>query len=89
MPLESEESMAERTKLRRQIFDEIANKKKNTDPQSFRKYFEYSSPSDMCKNLSDTKSTEENKAQVNATEDRLANLKEEFKSKPTSNTKKN
>ena len=36
------------------------------DAELFRKYFEYSSPSDMYNNLNKTISSEENKAQVNA-----------------------
>ena len=41
---ESEESIAERTKLRRQRFNEIAKKEKMIDTKLFREYFEYSSP---------------------------------------------
>ena len=39
---------------KRQKFDEIANKEKKINPKSFKKYFDYSSPSDMYKNLSET-----------------------------------
>ena len=41
---ESDESIAERTKLTRQRFNEIAKKEKMIDPKLFREYFEYSSP---------------------------------------------
>ena len=41
---ELEESIAERTKLRRQRFNEIAKKEKMIDPKLFREYFKYSSP---------------------------------------------
>ena len=85
---ESEENIAERTKLRRQRYDEIANKEKMIDPESFREYFEYLSPSDMYKNLNKTIGSEENKAQVNAIKDKLANLMEAVKSSPTSDAKK-
>ena len=34
------------------------------DPELFREYFEYSSPSDMYKNLNKAIGSEENKAQV-------------------------
>ena len=61
----SEESIAERTKLRRQGFNEIAEREKMIDPKLFRECFGYSSPSVMYKNLNKTISTEENKAQVN------------------------
>ena len=54
----------------------------------FREYFEYSSPSDMYKNLNKTIGSEENKAQVNAIKDKLAKLIKEFKSSPTSDAKK-
>ena len=53
-----------------------------------REYLEYSSPSDMYKSLNNTIGSEENEAQANAIKDKLANLMEVFKSRPTSNTKK-
>ena len=87
MPSESEESIAERTKLRRQRSDEIANKEKMIDPESFRKYFEYLSPSGMYKNLNKTINSEENKAEVDAIKDDSANLMETFKSSPKSDSK--
>ena len=59
------------------------------DHKSFREYFEYLSPSDMCKNLNKTIGSEENDAQVNAIKDKLANLMEVLKSRPTSYTKIN
>ena len=89
VPSESEESIAERTKLRRrQSSDEIVNKERMIDPESFRKYFEYSSPSDMYNNLNKAIGSEENKTQVNAIKDKLAKLIKEFKSSPTSDAKK-
>ena len=88
VPSESEESIAERAKLRRQRSDEIANKEKMIDPKLFREYFGYLSPSDMYKNLNKTIDSEENEAQVNAIKNKLANLTEVFKSRPTSDTKK-
>ena len=54
----------------------------------FKKYFEYSSPSDMYNNLNKTIGSEENKAQINAIKDKLAKLIKEFKSSPTSDAKK-
>ena len=88
-PLESEESIAERTKLRRQRSDEIAEKEKMIDPESFREYFEYLSPSDMYNNLNKTIGSEENKAEVNVIKYKLANLMEAVKRCPTSDEKKN
>ena len=87
-PSESEESIAERTKLRIQRSDEIAKKGRMIDPKSFREYFEYLSPSDMYKNLNKTIGSEENKTQVNAIKNRLANLMEAVKRSPTSYAKK-
>ena len=59
------------------------------DLELFREYFEYSSPSDMCNNLNKAIGPEENKAQVNAIRDKLANKMEAVKRSPTSNVKKN
>ena len=84
---ESNESIAERTKLRRQRSDEIAEKEKMIDPESIIKYFEYSSPSVMYKNLNKTIGSKENKAQVNAIKYRLAKLVKEFESSPISGAK--
>ena len=53
----------------------------------FRKYFEYSSPIDMYNNLNKIIGSEENKAQVNAIKDKLAELIKEFKSCHTSDAK--
>ena len=87
-PSESEESIAERTKLRRQRSDKIAEKENMIDPELLKEYFEYLSPSDMYKNLNKTIGSEENKAQVNAIKDKLANLMEAVKRSPTSDAKK-
>ena len=80
----SEESIAERTKLRRQRFDEIAEKGKMISSKLFEKYFGYWNPSDMYEALNETTGLKENKAQVNMIENRLANLMEVLKSSPTS-----
>ena len=84
---ESEQNIAERTRLRKQRSDEIAEKEKMVDPESFREYFEYSSPSVMYKNLNKTIGSKENKAQVNAIKYRLAKLVKEFESSPISGAK--
>ena len=73
-PSESEESVAERTKLRRQRSDKIAKKEKMISSKSSEKYFAYSIPSDMYKNLNKTRTLEENKARVNEIENRLTTL---------------
>ena len=85
VPSESEESIAERTKLRRQRSDEIANKEKMIDSESFREYFGYLSPSGMYKNLN---KTIKNKALVNAIKVKLANLMEAVKSSPAGDANK-
>ena len=48
----------------------------------FEKYFGYSNPSDMYKTLNETTNLEENKAEVNAIENRLTNLMEYWKVVP-------
>ena len=73
----------QRTKLRKQRFDEIAKKERMINPKMFREYL------DMYKDLNKTTGLEENKAQVNTIKNRLANLMEAFKSSPTSDAKKN
>ena len=85
---ETEESIAERIKLRIQRSGEIAKKEEMIDPELFREYFEYSSPSDMYKNLNKAIGSEENKAQVTMIKDRLAKLIKESKSSATSDAKK-
>ena len=62
--------MAERRKLRRQRSDETSIKDKMIDPEQFREYFEYLSPSDMYNKLNKTIGLEENKAQVNVKQKR-------------------
>ena len=51
-------------KLKKQRSNGVANKEKMIGSESFRQYFEYLSPSDIYKNLSETIDSEENKAQV-------------------------
>ena len=86
--LETEESIAERTKLRRQRSDEITKKEKKISSKLFGRYFGYSSPSDMYKALNETKHSEENKAEVNTIENKLVNLIVALKSSPPSDVKK-
>ena len=66
----------------------MTEKETMIDPESFREYFEYLSPSDMYKNLNKTIGSEENKAQVNAIKDKLANLMEAVKSSPAGDANK-
>ena len=76
---ETEESIAERTKLKRQRVAEIVNENHTISLELFRKYFGYSNPSNMCKLLNDTKNTERNKAQVDLIKGNLTNLKRNIK----------
>ena len=58
------------------------------DHKLFKEYFNYSSPSDMYKNLNKTTNTENNKVRVNMTKNNLTSLIEKFKSNSTSDPKK-
>ena len=59
------------------------------DHKLFKEYFNYSSPSDMYKNLNKTTNTENNKVRANMTKNNLTSLIEKFKSNSTSDPKKN
>ena len=63
--IEYEESVAERTKLRRQELEIIKEKEKNKNNDLFKKYFKYQSPSNMYNSLSDIKNTEKHNTLVN------------------------
>ena len=54
----------------------------------FKEYFEYSSPSNMYKNLNTTTDIEENKTKVNKIKDYLSDWMMKFKHNPTNNAKK-
>ena len=83
-----EESIADRTILRKQILKEIARKEKMIDNNLFKEHFEHSSPSNMYKNLNTTTDIEENKTKVNKIKNNLADLTMKFKNNPTNNAKK-
>ena len=85
--LEKEESIAERTKLRRQRCDEICKREEKISLELFEKCFYYLSPNDMYQALNETKHLEENKAQVNTIECRLTNLIKKIKRTPKNDTK--
>ena len=85
---ELEESIEKRIQLRKQKLNEVTRKGKKISSELFEKYFDYSNPSYMYKDLNKTKNSEESKAQVNIIENRLANLIEVLKSSPTSDVKK-
>ena len=65
VPPELEESITERTKLRRQITDEIERKEKNINNKLFKEYFtDDQSPSNMYKKLIETENAEMNQTKV-------------------------
>ena len=82
------ESVAERSKLRKQRLDEIAKKEKMINNNLFKEYFEYSSPSDMYKNLNTTTNIEKSKTKLNKTKNDLANLMVDIENNPTNNANK-
>ena len=85
---EFKESIAERNMLRKQRLNEIAKKEKLINNNFFKENFEYSSPSNMYKNLNTTADIEENKIKVNKIKNNLADLVMKIKNNPTNNTKK-
>ena len=78
----TEESIAERTQLRRQRLDMVKEKEKKTvNNKMFSYYFDYSSPSNMCSRLSVAKG-EINKDQVYLIKRTLAKIKNIVKNVP-------
>ena len=75
--LKPEQSVGERTKLRRQRFDEIVKKEKKVNLELFRYYFKYSSPSNMYKELNKTE-TEKNEVKIDFIENDIADLKKDI-----------
>ena len=70
-----EKNIAERIKLRKQAFDEIANEEQYINNNLLKEYFKYPSPSKMYDSLSDTKNTERHNIQVNLIKSSLIDLK--------------
>ena len=78
----TEESIAERTQLRRKRLDRVKEKEKKTvNNKMFSYYFDYSSPSNMCSRLSVAKG-EINKDQVYLIKRTLAKIKNIVKNVP-------
>ena len=63
--IEYEESIAERTKSRKQRFDKIKEKEQNINNKLFKKYFYHQSPSNIYNALSNPKNTKKHDIQVN------------------------
>ena len=74
-----EETIGERTKLRRQELDEIERKEQNINNDLFKKYFKYKSPSNMHKELNKTENIEINQIRVNLIKSSLIDLKKDIK----------
>ena len=75
--LKPEQSVGERTKLRRQRFDEIVKKEKKVNVELFRYYFKYSNPSNMYKELNKTEK-EKNEVKIDFIENDIADLKKDI-----------
>ena len=76
--IEYEESIAERTKLRRQRLDKIKGKEENVNNKLSKKYFNYQSPRKMYNTLSDTKNTEKHDTQVHLIKSDLIHLQKDI-----------
>ena len=76
--IEYEESIAERTKLRRQELDIIKEKEGNINNKLFKYYFKQS-PSKMYNTLSDTKNTEKHNTLVNLINSGFIDLKKDIR----------
>ena len=59
-----ERNIAERIKLKKGKLDEIEQKEQNINNELFKQYFNYQSPSNMYKILSETGNTELNQIKV-------------------------
>ena len=76
--LKSEKSIAKRTKMRRQRFDEVVRDEKNTNSDLFKEHFKYQSPSIMYKAFNETGGTERNKIQIYLIKNGLTVLKKDI-----------
>ena len=74
-PSESEKSIAERIKLRKERLDEIERKEQNINNELLKNYFtDYQSPSNMYKKLCETENAEINKTKVDFIKKTLSKL---------------
>ena len=69
-----EKGIAERTKLRKQRFNEIANEEQDINNDLFKEYFKYQSRSNMYNELDETKNTEANQIRVDFVKETLNKL---------------
>ena len=84
-PKITEESIAERTKLRRQRLNIIEKNKKNINNKLFKEYFNYSNPDTMIKRLKDV-GDEKNKNMVESINKKLNKTKKISKKVPENKT---
>ena len=68
-----ERNIAERKKLQKGKLDEIEQKEQNINNELFKQYFNYQSPSNMYKILSETGNTELNQIKVDFIKKTLSN----------------
>ena len=83
-----EESIAERTKFRKQRLSNIKRKEQNINNKLFKNYFNYQSPSKMHNTLSDTKNTKEHNIQVNVIKSGLTDFKKDIGNKSKNDANK-
>ena len=69
-----EKSIAEKTKLRKQRFDEIANEEEDINNDLLKEYFKYQSQRNMYKELDETKKPETNQIKVDSIKKTLSKL---------------
>ena len=83
-----EEIVGERTKLRKQRLNEVAENEKKINLELFKRYFKYSSLVDLHKNLNESINTERNKIQTESINNAVTNLKKDTENTPKSNANK-
>ena len=83
-----EESIVERTKLRRQELEMIKKNEQSINNDLFKKYFKCRSPSDMYKELNEVENIELNRVKVDFIKEILSKLQKAVDNLPKENTSK-
>ena len=83
-----ERNIAERIKLKKGKLDEIEQKEQNINNELFKQYFNYQSPSNMYKILSETGNTELNQIKVDFIKKTLSKLQKIIDNVPKDKTYK-
>ena len=81
-----EKSIAEKTKLRKQRFDEIANEEEDINNDLLKEYFKYQSQRNMYKELDETKKPETNQIKVDSIKKTLSKLQKIIDNVPKDET---